>query len=225
MVKQAIAADEAKNYKEAVRLVPVWFSLTMWGLLIAITGVQLGAFDAAKAGWQRTRKGLGLVMFAYGLALLAGAVSGANDPLKPLAPFVASAAPGPVAGELSHASFQRVEDPNQIRTLLANASNRGQPVMLDFYADWCISCKVMERTVFSDPDVVRALSDFARVQIDMTDNTPAQQALLDELGLFGPPALLFYTRDGQELTDRRVLGEMDREAFLRHLERLPSGSS
>jgi thiol:disulfide interchange protein DsbD len=59
----------------------------------------------------------------------------------------------------------------------------------------------------------------------MTDNTPAQQALLDELGLFGPPALLFYTRDGQELTDRRVLGEMDREAFLRHLERLPSGSS
>ncbi|MGQ7300182.1 protein-disulfide reductase DsbD [Marinobacter nauticus] len=199
------------------RLVPVWFSLTMWGLLIAITGVQLGAFDAAKAGWQRTRKGLGLVMFAYGLALLAGAVSGANDPLKPLAPFVASAAPGPVAGELSHASFQRIEDPNQIRTLLANASDRGQPVMLDFYADWCISCKVMERNVFSDPQVIQALSPYTLLQIDMTDNTPAQQALLDELGLFGPPAILFYQASGSELSNARVLGEMDRDQFLEHV--------
>lgn len=199
------------------RLVPVWLSLTMWGLLIAITGVQLGAFDAAKAGWQRTRKGLGLVMFAYGLALLAGAVSGANDPLKPLAPFVASGAPGAAAGETPHAGFQRVEDPNQIRTMLANASDRGQPVMLDFYADWCISCKVMERNVFSDPQVIQALSPYTLLQIDMTDNTPAQQALLDELGLFGPPAILFYQASGAELSDARVLGEMDRDQFLDHV--------
>lgn len=163
------------------------------------------------------RKGLGLVMFAYGLALLAGAVSGASDPLKPLAPFVASTTPGTLAGEAAHAGFQRVEQPSQLRTLLANARERGQPVMLDFYADWCISCKVMERNVFSDPQVIQALTPYTLLQIDMTDNTPAQQALLDELGLFGPPAILFYRASGTELSDARVLGEMDKQQFLSHL--------
>lgn len=203
------------------RLVPAWVALTLWGLLIAITGVQLGAFDSAKAGWQRTRKGLGLIMFAYGLALLAGAVGGANDPLKPLAPFtVASSAPAAQAAG-SHAEFRRVEEPAEIRRLLQAARDRDQPVMLDFYADWCISCKVMERNVFSDAQVGQALSAYTLLQIDMTRNTPEQQALLDELGLFGPPAILFYRADGEELEDQRILGEMDKREFLTHLERLP----
>jgi thiol:disulfide interchange protein DsbD len=89
--------------------------------------------------------------------------------------------------------------------------------MLDFYADWCISCKVMERNVFSDPQVIQALSPYTLLQIDMTDNTPAQQALLDELGLFGPPAILFYQASGSELSNARVLGEMDRDQFLEHV--------
>ncbi|RBP27890.1 thiol:disulfide interchange protein DsbD [Marinobacter pelagius] len=203
------------------RLVPAWVALTLWGLLIAITGVQLGAFDAARAGWQRTRKGLGLIMFAYGLALLAGAVGGANDPLKPLAPFtVASSAPSAQAAA-SHAEFRQVENPAEIRRLLQAARDRNQPVMLDFYADWCISCKVMERNVFSDAQVGQALSSYTLLQIDMTRNTPEQQAFLNELGLFGPPAILFYQADGDELEDQRILGEMDKREFLTHLERLP----
>lgn len=199
------------------RLVPAWTSLALWGLLVAITGVQLGAFDAARAGWQRTRKGLGLVMFAYGLALLAGAASGASDPLRPLAPFVAATPSGTLSGTETHASFQRVEAPEEIRGLLSKARERGQPVMLDFYADWCISCKVMERNVFSDPQVIQALSPYTLLQIDMTDNTPAQQALLDEFGLFGPPSILFFQAGGAELSDARVLGEMDKEQFLAHI--------
>ena len=197
------------------RMVPAWAGLTMWGLLVAITGVQLGAFDAARAGWERTRKGLGLVMFAYGLALLAGAASGANDPLRPLVPFTASA--GQVQGGASHADFQRVEDPQQIRAMLADARANQQPVVLDFYADWCVSCKVMERNVFSDQDVIQALAPYTLLQIDMTDNTREQQALLDELGLFGPPAILFYRTSGEELQEARVLGEMNRRQFLDHL--------
>ena len=93
-------------------------------------------------------------------------------------------------------------------------------MLLDFYADWCISCKVMERNVFSKPDVIQALSPFTLLQIDMTDNTPEQQAMLDELGLFGPPAILFYGSNGEEIAQRRVLGEMDREEFLGHLQAL-----
>jgi thiol:disulfide interchange protein DsbD len=208
------------------RLVPAWLALTLWGLLIAVTGVQLGAFDAAKAGWERTRKGLGLVMFAYGIALLAGAVSGANDPMRPLAPFTASnpAVAGGSAPQVAHAQFLRLESPADIRSELAQASRDGTPVMLDFYADWCISCKVMERNVFSDEAVIQALSPYTLLQLDMTDNTPAQQAMLEELGLFGPPAILFFGNDGTELETARILGEMDREQFLTHLSALDVSS-
>ncbi|WP_376788065.1 protein-disulfide reductase DsbD [Marinobacter metalliresistant] len=205
------------------RLVPGWLALTLWGLLIAITGVQIGAFDAAKAGWERTRKGLGLVLFAYGLALLAGAVSGANDPFKPLAPFTTASASAGYGGTVisaQHADFQRVEQPAEIRAMLRQAREQERPVVLDFYADWCISCKVMERNVFSQPDVIQALAPFTLLQIDITDNTPEQQAMLDELGLFGPPAILFYRSDGEELPQRRVLGEMNRDEFLSHLRKL-----
>jgi len=198
------------------RILPAWAGLTLWGLLIAITGVQLGAFDLAKAGWERTRKGLGLVMFAYGLALLAGAISGASDPLRPLAPFIATANTSGSA-VTDHAGFLRVRNPEQIRDQLVQARENQQPVMLDFYADWCISCKIMERNVFSDRDVIQALAPYTLLQIDMTDNTPAQQALLNELGLFGPPAILFYRNNGEELREARVLGEMNRAQFLDHL--------
>ncbi|WP_286219987.1 protein-disulfide reductase DsbD [Marinobacter apostichopi] len=209
------------------RLVPAWTALTLWGLLVAITGVQLGAFDAAKAGWERTRKGFGLVLFAYGLALLAGAVGGAQDPLNPLTPFTADSSMSvPSSGLTSgtnHALFQRVESPEDIRAMLTEAHSQSRPVVLDFYADWCISCKVMERNVFSDPQVVQALTPYTLLQIDLTENTPAQQALLNELGLFGPPAILFYSRNGQELPNQRILGEMDREEFMRHLGGLATG--
>ncbi|WP_100639646.1 protein-disulfide reductase DsbD [Marinobacter salexigens] len=207
------------------RLVPGWLGLTLWGVLVAIAGVQLGAFDAAKAGWERTRKGLGLIFFAYGLALLAGAIAGANNPLAPLDPFVAkttfSGEPGqPADYANSHAGFARVETPSEIKALLAQARQEGRPVMLDFYADWCISCKIMERNVFSHADVISSLKPFTLLQIDMTDNTPAQQAMLDELGLFGPPAILFYNGNGEEMAQQRVLGEMNRSQFMDHVNGL-----
>lgn len=206
------------------RLVPGWVGLTLWGVLIAITGVQLGAFDAAKAGWERTRKGLGLIFFAYGLALLAGAIAGASDPLAPLDPFLAKGSPiglqASFTDDASHGGFKRVEAPSEIKAMLSKAHEEGQPVMLDFYADWCISCKVMERNVFSKPDVIASLSPFTLLQIDMTDNTPAQQAMLDELGLFGPPAILFYNSNGEEMAQQRVLGEMNRNQFLAHVKAL-----
>lgn len=199
------------------RMVPAWLALTLWGLLVAIVGVQLGAFDQARQGWPRTWKGLGLVAFAYGLALLAGALGGATDPLRPLSPYAGERTTDTGTTTARHADFLRLEEPDAIRRELAKAADLGRPVMLDFYADWCISCKVMERQVFSDPAVIQALAPLTLLQIDMTDNTPAQQAFLDELGLFGPPAMLFYDPRGNEVSGFRVLGEMDRNQFLAHL--------
>ncbi|MFC4260380.1 protein-disulfide reductase DsbD [Marinobacter lacisalsi] len=202
------------------RLVPGWLALTLWGVLAAITGVQLGAFDHARAGWQRTWKGAGLVLFAWGLALLAGALSGATDPMRPLAPFMASTgSSGSTTAVTAHAGFERMADPDDLRARLAEASNRGEPVILDFYADWCISCKIMEREVFSQPTAITAMEPYTLLQIDLTDNTPAQQSLLEDLGLFGPPAILFYDGKGQEAEDLRVLGEMDLDQFVNHLNR------
>jgi thiol:disulfide interchange protein DsbD len=186
-------------------------------LLIALVGVQLGAFDVAKAGWQRTHKGLGLVAFAWGMALLAGALAGADDPLRPLAPFTAGKADSGAGSPANHTNFQRTSEPRQIRQLLQQAQAAGKPALLDLYADWCIACKVMERNVFGDADVVQALAPYSLIQLDMTANTPQQQALLDELGLFGPPGILFYNVSGQEISRQRILGEMNRSEFLQHL--------
>ncbi|MGP4842656.1 protein-disulfide reductase DsbD [Marinobacter sp. 1Y8] len=211
------------------RLIPGWASMVLWGLLAAVTGVQLGAFENAKAGWQRTWKGFGLVLFAYALTLLGGAMTGATDPLRPLEPLITNSGAisngNPATTGHTSAGFVQMTTPTELRTLMAAAANSGKPVMLDFYADWCISCKVMERNVFSRPSVQSALSEYTLLQIDVTENSPAQQALLDELGLFGPPAILFYDASGNELKPARVMGEMDREEFLAHIDSLAATTS
>ncbi|TBW59189.1 protein-disulfide reductase DsbD [Marinobacter halodurans] len=214
------------------RLLPGRVTLILWGLLAALTGVQLGAFERARAGWQRTWKGVGLVLFTYAILLLGGALAGANDPLRPLAPFTATgavtvaASPGTGSStEAPDSPFRRTASTSELKAAQASAAKAGQPVMLDFYADWCISCKVMERNVFSDPQVRAAMSSMTLLQIDVTDNTPEQQALLDELNLFGPPAILFFDRQGEEIASARVMGEMDRDEFLAHLEETREGQA
>jgi len=204
------------------RLIPSWATLTLWGLLATVTGVQLGAFDKARAGWERTWKGLGLVLFAYGIALLAGALSGAHDPLKPLSAFIpqTAAVQAMEAPRTEHDDFLRLNSPAELERALQRAADSRTPVMLDFYADWCISCKVMERQVFDTTEVKSALSNHQWLQFDVTDNTPEQQALLNRLGLFGPPAILFYQANGREAESLRVLGEMDQKQFLNHIAKL-----
>lgn len=201
------------------RLVPGWISLMLWGLLAAVTGVQLGAFEAARAGWQRTWKGFGLVLFSYAILLIGGALAGASDPLRPLSPFTAQSSGGASAApEQEETVFRRVTSPAKLKQALTSAAQANRPVMLDFYADWCISCKVMERNVFSDGQVRSAMAPLTLLQIDVTENSPDQQALLNELGLFGPPAILFFDSSGEEIAQSRVMGEMNRTEFLAHLK-------
>lgn len=193
-------------------------TLTLWALLAGVSAVCLGAFEPAPQMPGRLRKGLGLMLFAYGIVLLVGASAGAHDPLRPLAPLSAGR-DGPGQAPLA---FTRVRNLPQLAQQVELAAQRGQPVLVDFYADWCISCKIMDRDVFPDPEVRQLLSGYHLVKADVTANDPGNQALLAEFGLFGPPGTLFYSHQGREIQEARIYGEISKQDFIRHLRRLES---
>lgn len=197
------------------RIVPPEFSMVLWAVLLVGTAVYLGAFDRMDAGvqgWRRLWKGMGLVVFIYGVLLIIGAASGGNDPLRPLQAI--SIAGGKTSAEAA-LEFVPVKGVEGLRQAMAGAS--GRPVMLDFYADWCVDCKIMERRTFVDPGVRNALAGVVLLRADVTANDGLDQELLKQLGLFGPPAILFFGADGMELRPFRVIGYTGPEAFTRHI--------
>ena len=199
------------------RVVAPSVSLALWSALAIGTGVYLGALDfAPRKGWGQLWKATGAFAFLYGVLLLIGAASGAQDPLAPLAML----ASGDRAATAEKRVWQPVRGPDGLDAALADAAREGRPAVLDFYADWCISCKVMERTVFSDPEVDRALARYALLRADVTAFDAADKALLDRFELPGPPGLVFFDATGRELPRFRIKGERDKSAFLAHLEQL-----
>ncbi|MDX5299789.1 MAG: protein-disulfide reductase DsbD [Gammaproteobacteria bacterium] len=199
------------------RVLPMALILGLWALLLAACAVHLGAFEHAKPGWPRTARALGLMLFVFAILQLIGAASGGNRLWAPLSHLSnLNAAP---AREAPTSLFARTDDPSQLENWLTNARTSGQPVMIDLYADWCVSCKIMEENVFADTAVHRALTGVRSLQLDMTRNTAEQQAFLKRWGLFGPPAVLFLDAQGQALPAMRILGDIDRDGFLKHLER------
>ena len=164
---------------------------------------------------QKLAQLLGLVLLVYALAAWVGALQGNSDPLRPL-PRSTSVAAGGSASETE--AWRTVTTPTQLDAQLSAAQAAGQPLMLDWYADWCISCKVIEREVFAAPEIAPRLADYRLVRFDITDSNPEQRALLDRYKLFGPPAVLFFDRTGKELTDARVVGEIDAGQFMERLD-------
>ncbi len=201
------------------RVVSAPVTLGLWAALAIGSGVYLGALDfSPRQGWQQLWKAGGAFSFIYGVLLLIGAASGAEDPLKPLAGIgVASvtSAEGP-AGEATR--WHAVANLDELRMELARAEDAGQMALLDLYADWCISCKVMERSVFPRPEVDGRLRQFRLLRADVTENDADDKALLNEFGLFGPPSLVFFSPEGRELSDVRVQGEIGAERLARHLQ-------
>ena len=114
--------------------------------------------------------------------------------------------------------FERVSTSTQLTAVLKSSAADGQPVLLDFYADWCVTCKEMELLTFSDQEVTNVLKTYRLVQIDMTRNTADHQAILKQYGLFGPPAILFFDQQGQEKSSKRVIGFMKADRFLERLK-------
>ena len=197
-------------------ILPIAAVLALWGLLLLFMGFLLQPFSTAahhrhalRTTLQRT---VGLAALALGVAQLVGAASGAQDPLRPLAHIGgASAAGGPAL------RFAPISDLAGLDSALGAAA--GRPVMLDFYADWCVSCKEMERFTFNDAKVGARLQQAVLLKADVTANTEAQRALLRRFKLFGPPGTLFFDDRGQEIAAARVVGFQSAARFAETLGR------
>ena len=144
-------------------------------------------------------------------ALLIGALAGSRDPLQPLAGLRGTA----MAAETKHLPFERV---TSVADLEAKIAAAGKPVMLDFYADWCVSCKEMEKFTFADATVQARLAGYTLLQADVTANSADDKALLARFKLFGPPGIIFFDAAGAERTGLRVVGFQPAEAFAKVLD-------
>jgi len=197
-------------------VMPTVVSMLAWAGLLIIPAIYLHALDPLPPhakGWLRFWKGIGIVMLLTGAALLIGVLAGNRDPLQPLAGLRGQA----VAAEEKRLPFERVKSVTELETRINTA---GRPVMLDFYADWCVSCKEMERLTFSDPAVQAKLAGFTLLQADVTANTDDDKALLAKFKLFGPPGIIFYDAKGQEISAVRIVGFQDAVLFQKSLEQL-----
>jgi len=202
------------------RIVPGPVALLLWAALLIATAINMGALSRLEieaTGWQKLWKATGLIFLIYGGTLIIGAAGGSNDVLQPLKGLRATS----MADDTAHASFAPIKGLTGLRSAIETASRQGRPVMLDFYADWCVECKKLERTTFSDPAVVRSLSGVRLLRADVTANDAEDQALLKQFGLFGPPAILFFDDKGRELSNRRLIGFLDADEFKSHIHSIP----
>ncbi|MDT0619074.1 protein-disulfide reductase DsbD [Salinisphaera sp. P385] len=197
------------------RIVPGPIELVLWAGLFAGYGAHLGAFGGA-AGAHSLRQGAGLLALIYAAVLIVGASGGAGDPLRPLAPFTGGGSTASAANP-DASPFTRLQSSDALRQAMAQAANDGQPAVVDFYADWCVECVNMEHRVFNQPEVGNALDGVAALQLDVTDYTSGQRALMREFGVVGPPTILFIGADGEERRDYRLIGETDTAGFVRRL--------
>jgi thiol:disulfide interchange protein DsbD len=202
-------------------VIPLGVTFILWASLLIVTAIFLNALDPiphhnspSQHRFAKFCKGLGIVLLAFGLALVIGGLSGAKSLLHPLDGIMASNKGSVVTSRLT---FTRVSTLEALNAKLANA--QGQAVMLDFYADWCVACKELEAYTFSDPKVQAKLSNTLLLQVDVTANNANDQALLKRFNLFGPPGIVFFDQQGQEITAIKTIGYQDAATFLKTLAR------
>ncbi|MDP3609498.1 MAG: protein-disulfide reductase DsbD [Methylophilus sp.] len=192
-------------------IIPTGLQLSLWAALLIVPAIFMHALDHLPAEAKpvmRFWKGIAIMMLITGIALLIGALSGAKSPLQPLSGVLAGSNVSTNAHVLN---FKRVRSLAELDQAIQSA--KGQYVMFDFYADWCVSCKEYEQFVFTDPRVQAKLKQTVLLQADVTANNADDAALLKRFELFGPPGILFFNRDGKE-TPPKVVGYKNADAFL-----------
>lgn len=200
------------------RILPGTVTLVLWALLVFLSGVFLGAFDALPAEptpSRRLAKGIGVLACLYGALMLIGAKLGGGDPLDPI-PSVSSGLLAQPAASRQGLDFVAVESVAQLQTLLGQAKAAGQPVMIDFTADWCADCKKMEAYTFPDASVVAALEPFMLLRADVTANNADDKALLRYFETPGPPTIAFFDRSGRAVNPS-VVGYTAADDFAAHV--------
>ncbi len=205
------------------RILPETAIMVLWAVLLMISAVYMGALEPMRegiSGWYRLWKGMGLIFLVYGTLLLVGAAAGSRDYLQPLQGIFAQAGgTGGAAAQTAELQFRKVKSVDDLDREIAAAAARNQPVMLDFYADWCVSCKEYEKYTFSNPQVKQALQGVVLLQADVTANNAQDKALLHRFGLIGPPSILFFGPNGQERQNYRLVGFLDAGRFRSHVEK------
>jgi thiol:disulfide interchange protein DsbD len=194
------------------RVLPGQVTMLLWASLLIVSAVYMGALDAATSGWRKLWKGLGIIFLVYGVLLIIGAARGTVNPLQPL--FINSN----IKINSEDLAFIPIKGVKGLEAELAAAENK--LVMLEFSAEWCVACKEMEHFTFSDSEVQKLLTNFVLLQADVTANDIKDKALYKKFGIFGPPAILFFDKNGQEQTAFRVVGFMSADKFRQHLKKI-----
>ncbi|MBM3163103.1 MAG: protein-disulfide reductase DsbD [Chlorobi bacterium] len=199
-------------------VIPGPLALLLWGALSILSAVFLHVFDMLPekpSVLLRFGKALGILLLLIGILELAGAASGGDNPLQPLSRLRAFSGQDQNGAD-EGVRFTRIRTEAELDRALASA---GKPVMLDFYADWCVSCKELEHFTFSDPSVRKQLETMTLLQVDVTSNTAEDKALMKRFSIFGPPAIIFFNASGKEIQGSRIVGFVEAKPFLDHLGR------
>lgn len=205
------------------RVVPIEVTMALTGILLTVSGIYMGALEKTHdemGGWGRFWKSLGLIMLFYGAMILFGVSAGSQNLLQPLKGVfgggyaVAATAPTHVG-----LKFEKIKGLQGLEQALAKAKAQNKPVMLDFYADWCAACKELEHNTFKDAEVVAALADTILIQADVTANDEQDKALNELFRLFGPPQVLFFKPDGEEIKPVRLAGYEEPAQFVQRIQR------
>jgi thiol:disulfide interchange protein DsbD len=200
-------------------LVPEAITMLLWSALAVISGFWIFTLKARDGGPAPAAvRAPGLLTLVYGIILLIGVAAGSGDPLQPLSTLRAesrnnSSGNQPVAAKEAALAFDSIKSLDDLNKRVAAATAAGRPVMLDFYADWCTSCKEMERYTFTDKSVQDGLANAVLLRADVTKNDALDQELLHHFGIFGPPTIAFYGPDGEERRNFRVVGYMKAAEF------------
>jgi thiol:disulfide interchange protein DsbD len=194
------------------RVIPGQVSMALWALLLIISAYFMGVFSANNgSGWKKLWRGFGFVFLVYGVLLIIGASKGNSNPLQPLASRCT------YNSELTFTPVRTLAD---LDNALSKAKAEHRPVMVDFYADWCISCKEMAYTTFTNPAVKSTLQKFTVLQADVTRNDSNDKSLLNRFKVIAPPTFVFFDAHGNLLQQQTIVGKMDAPEFLKHLQQI-----
>lgn len=196
-------------------ILPDWLMVLGWVVLLLWSATLLGAFSNASSVFAALRKAIGIGMLIWSVLILMGVAMGSYSLLQPLS--VSFSGAGNQRVQQASPSFKIIGSVEELEQQLATTN---KPVMLDFYADWCVACIEMEKFTFSDAQVAQKMENMLLLQADVTKNTAEDRALLKRFNLFGPPGIIFFDAKGQQLPDPRVVGFMPAPAFAAELDKI-----